>query len=219
MFFAQNVSVANEVFGYGYLYNGYIVKDYPTILMTGLRVPTKTDIDLLGSYIGNGGTLKEAGTNHWDTPNAGATNIYNFNAYGGGTRDRNSSIYTGLKRNGLWGTSTPVNVNTIYSFSLIYSSANLFITQYDNPNTYHVRCMRDLTPAEQSANGDGDIVAVVSDYDGNKYNLIKIGTQGWMSSNLKTTTYTTGVAIVYNPSSGMYFSPAMWAYNDDLKYV
>src|SRR5512145_1954894 len=116
MFFAQNITVVTEVFGYGYLYNGFIAKDYSTSLITGLRVPTLTDRDLLDSYISDGGALKETGTTHWNTPNTGATNIYNFNAYGAGNRDRNSSVYTGLKITGTWWTSTPVNTNTIYSF-------------------------------------------------------------------------------------------------------
>lgn len=162
--------------------------------------------------------MKEIGTSHWNDPNTGATNVYNFNAYGGGVRGRNASVYTNLKISGLWWTSTPVNINTIYSFSLLYNSATLSTTQYDNPNSASVRCMRDLTAIEQSTYIDGDVVEVVNDYDGNDYNLIRIGTQGWIDSNLKTTTYTTGLSIVYNPTSGAYYSPAMWAYND-LKYV
>lgn len=67
-----------------------------------------------------------------------------------------------------------------------------------------------------------EISGVPKDNDGNVYDTIKIGTQFWMSENLKTTTYNDGSAIAYpgadvssweNNTSGAY----AW-YNNDINY-
>ena len=48
----------------------------------GWRVPTLDDVDVLigfvGGKVGNAGKLKEVGTEHWDAPNTGATNLHSF---------------------------------------------------------------------------------------------------------------------------------------------
>ncbi len=58
----------------------------------------------------------------------------------------------------------------------------------------------------------------ITDYDGNIYNTIEIGTQCWMAENLKTTTYRNGAAIDHLPdvfdwasaTSGAYVMPENW---------
>ncbi len=52
------------------------------------------------------------------------------------------------------------------------------------------------TPTEnQEPQGDGIIQNAVTDYDGNKYDAIRLGNQVWMASNLRTTHYADGDAI------------------------
>ena len=43
--------------------------------------------------------------------------------------------------------------------------------------------------------GDGIIKNAVKDYDGNTYDAVKLGTQVWMASNLRTTHYADGTEI------------------------
>ena len=66
-------------------------------------------------------------------------------------------------------------------------------------------------------------VTTVSDYDGNLYDTVHIGTQVWLKQNLKTTHYKNGGAIAYpgndntlwgNSTSGAY----AWYNNDETTY-
>jgi uncharacterized protein (TIGR02145 family) len=62
----------------------------------------------------------------------------------------------------------------------------------------------------------------VTDYDGNIYNTVAIGNQCWMSSNLKTTTYSNGTAIEYPGNDNSAWSSnttgAYAWYNNDLSW-
>ena len=46
----------------------------------------------------------------------------------------------------------------------------------------------------------------VTDYDGNIYNTVKIGTQTWMRENLKTTHYRNGDTILYAPDDKQWYN-------------
>lgn len=52
----------------------------------------------------------------------------------------------------------------------------------------------------------------VTDFDGNVYHTVKIGTQTWMVENLKTTHYNDGVAISNIQSTNLWTSTATGAY-------
>jgi uncharacterized protein (TIGR02145 family) len=63
---------------------------------------------------------------------------------------------------------------------------------------------------------------IISDFDGNTYNVIRIGTQLWTMENLKTTKLNDGTSISYitdNSTWNMYVSPAYcWYSNDEVTY-
>jgi uncharacterized protein (TIGR02145 family) len=73
---------------YGALYNWYVV-DTGKLAPSGWRVPTNEDWIELAEYLGGeavaGGKLKERGTSHWFSPNAGATDEYSFSAISSST--------------------------------------------------------------------------------------------------------------------------------------
>ena len=57
-------------------------------------------------------------------------------------------------------------------------------------------CKKDkVTEDNSEPEGDGLIKNAVKDYDGNTYNAVKLGSQVWMASNLKTTHYADGTEI------------------------
>jgi len=75
---------------YGALYNWYAVET-GKLCPKGWHVPNYDEWTTLTTYLGGdsiaGGKLKETGTVHWNSPNAGATNESGFTALPGGTRE------------------------------------------------------------------------------------------------------------------------------------
>ncbi|MCB2222413.1 MAG: fibrobacter succinogenes major paralogous domain-containing protein [Bacteroidetes bacterium] len=59
----------------------------------------------------------------------------------------------------------------------------------------------------------GSCGSLISDIDGNTYGTVQIGTQCWMTENLRTTTYRNGVAIPYVPDN------SAWANLEGAAYV
>ena len=94
---------------YGLLYNWYAVNDSRGLASDGWHVPTDEEWKELELYLGMsqaelddvawrssgdvGGQLKETGTNHWISPNEGATNASGFKALPGGFRYINGAFH------------------------------------------------------------------------------------------------------------------------------
>ncbi len=80
---------------YGALYNFYAIKDPRGLAPQGWHVPSDHQYVNITNNIGNtplaGGKMKEAGTEHWHSPNTGATNSTGFTALPGGARSRTVS--------------------------------------------------------------------------------------------------------------------------------
>jgi uncharacterized protein (TIGR02145 family) len=95
---------------YGALYN-YYAAESGKLCPTGWRVPSKDDWTILADALGGdtaaGGSLKEKGTAHWHSPNAGADNQSGFSARPGGNRTNGcGGTFGGLYTTGYWWTST-----------------------------------------------------------------------------------------------------------------
>jgi uncharacterized protein (TIGR02145 family) len=79
------------------------------ICPAGWHLPSFSEICQLTEEIGgksNGGSLKEKKFLHWDKPNEGATDLYNFKSLGSGTGNPNTSAFGGLKTASFYWTTT-----------------------------------------------------------------------------------------------------------------
>jgi uncharacterized protein (TIGR02145 family) len=76
------------------------------------------------------------------------------------------------------------------------TSVSAGITGLNAAATYHYR-VKAVSAGGTSYGGDltFNTLGTVTDYDGNLYNTVRIGTQVWMSENLKTTKYRDGTVI------------------------
>ncbi len=74
---------------YGHLYNWHAVNSTHQLAPTGWHVPSKTEWDALEAWLTStaGGKMKEAGTEHWSSPNTGGTNASMLNILPSGVRD------------------------------------------------------------------------------------------------------------------------------------
>jgi len=204
---------ANE---YGYLYNWYAASD-ANFAPTDWKVPTATEFQTLSDYLSgdlvSGGHLKEAGLTHWNTPNTGADNSSGFTALGSGYRNAVDGVFYDIKNYSfIWCSNIYDTTGTQY-FYLDYSSAS-----------GSVQITYDLTMGFSSRllyTGAGT-PATVTDYDGNVYDTVVIGTQRFTVQNFKCLHYNNGteIPIVENGTTWAGLtSGAACAYNNDYSLV
>ena len=183
MLFRSNVNNGN-----GKLYNWYAATDVRNIANTGWRVPDESDWTTLYAYGGgisaSGSGLKETGIIHWNVPNADySTNVTNFNGRGSGGRSYGSylggSFYGIMFAHYMWqyDATTPI-VN-----DLRYNSMESYRYQTFKAEGLSIRLVR-----VSGTVGNGNVGSYTGN-DGTNYATIGIGTQEWMSINLKETRY------------------------------
>ena len=145
---------------YGKLYNWYVVNDSRGIAPEGWRVPTDEEFMELEMYLGmsptevegvdeyrgtdEGGKLKELGTNHWNTPNEGATNESGFTALPGGYRFSDTGMYHYLGDYcSLW-SQTEIDIDNSMNRELGYAQSG--IARYVAFKQYgsSIRLIRDI---------------------------------------------------------------------------
>jgi uncharacterized protein (TIGR02145 family) len=130
---------------YGYLYNWYAVDDNRNIAPEGWHVPTDEEWKELEMHLGmsqleaddtglrgtdEGGKLKEAGTNHWQSPNTGATNESGFTALPSGYRyDYHygllDGIFSGMGTHNIYWSSTEYNSTRAWRRCLNYDYSEI----------------------------------------------------------------------------------------------
>jgi uncharacterized protein (TIGR02145 family) len=141
---------------YGKLYNWYAVNDTRGVCPTGWHVPTDAEwttlIDYLDPVAVNpdvngiqssvaGGKMKETGTAHWQSPNAGATNERGFTAMPGGFRNSSNGSFSSLGYGGHWWSDTEDGGNVWYRL-ITYSSGNIARFNGSKSGGFAVRCLR-----------------------------------------------------------------------------
>ena len=130
---------------YGKLYNWYAVNDPRGLAPAGWHVPSDAEWTTLENCLGGpaiaGGAMKETGTAHWESPNAGATNNSGFAGLPGGGRSGNGTI-NDVGFNGDWWSSDNQGTmasgrNLYYNYSDVYTSTDRLT------DGFSVRCVKD----------------------------------------------------------------------------
>ncbi len=107
---------------------------------------TKEDWTILSDYLGGeevaGGKLKEAGLDHWASPNTEATNETGFSALPGGFRHE-SGQFGAIRRDGAWWSATEMNAYSAYVYSLNYYEGCLRLYDDLKGNGFSVRLVKD----------------------------------------------------------------------------
>jgi uncharacterized protein (TIGR02145 family) len=175
---------------YGALYNWYTVTT-GTLCPKGWHVPSETEWTTLVTFLGGesvaGGKLKEAGTIHWNSPNAGANNESGFNALPGGYY-HNSGSFNNIGDWGTWWSSSEYIANYCSWYRRIDNSSGSVSKAYSTwpaGDGYSVRCLQ----------GEGQIIPTV--------------TTGIITSILKTTA-TSGGNITNNGGTAIYTGGVCW---------
>ena len=148
---------------YGNLYNWFAVDDERGLCMEGWHVPSddewNTMIDSLGGKRKAGVKLKEAGIEHWKSPNKKATNESGFTALPGGERTWRGKYRT-LSNSCFFWTSSKQNWNSlglplgnIFSYEVdvdnaryraMYHSASFVTREWaDKQYGFSIRCLGD----------------------------------------------------------------------------
>jgi len=197
---------------FGYRYNWYAANDVKNIAAIEWRLPSMDDYEDLiltldpdGGLDVNtaGGDLKETGTEFWNSPNTGATNISLFNARGGGVRsafadgEPNDFDYIGLYEFFL--TTNDAGFSFGYDRGggpfLLFNSASLVLEVMGMTSTAmklggaSVRLIKNSTTLTHGQTG------TYVGNDGKVYRTICIGAQEWLADNLCETLYRDGSPI------------------------
>ena len=138
---------------YGRLYTWYAATDSRAIAPAGWHVPTDAEWTALSDFLGGNsaaqGKLKEAGTTHWNGPNADAGNESGFGALPGGNRWPDGR-FLGIGDFSHWWTATEHDDKYAWRRILVKDApAENFRGSADKKIGWLVRCVRDapVSPA------------------------------------------------------------------------
>jgi len=136
---------------YGALYNWYSVQS-GKLAPSGWHIPTREEWAVLIDYLGGtqkaGGRMKEEGLEHWNAPNAEATNSSGFTALGSGARYGFCSGFHGLsERVFFWTASSSAGNKDIAHYLHLDFNSGVIADSTEVPGYkvygYSVRCVKD----------------------------------------------------------------------------
>jgi uncharacterized protein (TIGR02145 family) len=158
------------------------------LVPVGWHIPTKLEWDTIVADLGGtniaGGSLKEAGTTHWTTPNTGATNATGFTGLPTGIR-QSAGTFVGEGNQALYWSSDEATPNDAFVGELLYDDA-LFSVYYVDKN---YGCS--IRPVKDDSVNPGSM----TDIDGNVYPTIQIGNIVIFAEDLRVTRFTDGTPI------------------------
>jgi uncharacterized protein (TIGR02145 family) len=113
----------------------------------GWHIPSDTEWSELTDYLGGnmyaGGKLKEAGTDHWNEPNTGATNETSFTGLPGGLRFGSEGQFDHIGNWGYWHSSTWGSPSTNHHHGMGYNNIVVAKTGLGRDTGASVRCVKD----------------------------------------------------------------------------
>lgn len=216
---------------YGNLYNWYTVDDDRGICPEGWHVPSDLEYQQLEIYLGmdpdeanntgwrgtdEGSKLKEAGIEHWNSPNTGATNESGFTALPGGFRTHNDGWFDDLGTDGHFWSSTEQTTTTSWRLKMGHDNSDVYRNHDIKTYGFSVRCMTDIIQGCTHPNASNyDDTANVDD-GSCEFETVQIGHQTWMTENLKATHYRNGDAIAteLNYSDWSNYNEGAYTYYD-----
>ena len=202
---------------YGALYNWYAANS-GILCPSGWHVPDENDWTTLELYLGGrsvaGGKLKEDG-DHWNSPNTGAKDFYEFSMIGGGYREGQGGGFNELGRGGYLWSAMEENPADGRWRGFSYDNIQMDLGHSIKTTGMSVRCLLNNIPPDP---GSG----TVTDYEGNTYKTVVIGNQKWMAENLRNTHLANGQAIPEVTSASVWdtlYTPGYsWRNNDEATY-
>ena len=118
----------------------YAVVDSRGVCPVNWHVPSSAEFATLNSFIGSdGGSLKEAGLTHWNSPNTGASNKYNFTALATGYMGTLSP--SGLGNVTYFWTVTSNTTDNSRAFTRSLSKDNALFVESISLNVLEMACL------------------------------------------------------------------------------
>ena len=101
--------------------------------------------DILTKYMGSsaGSKLKEVGTEHWKSPNSGASNSNGFSAVGSGYRNGANGIFDFKGGTGIWWTSSATNATNALTRTMWSNNRDVGGGNYSKSYGLCIRCLKD----------------------------------------------------------------------------
>ena len=133
---------------YGHLYNWFAVDDSRGLCIEGFHVPSDEEWTILTVYLGGidvaGGKMKEEGTEHWNSPNTGATNESNFTSLPGGYRNGNTGNFGMMGHFGsFWSSSDYYDGNYAWYRTLYYDKSIVYRASNNLQAGKYIRCLKE----------------------------------------------------------------------------
>jgi len=199
---------------YGKLYNWYAVagiydaasSSNPTLRKNlapiGWHVPTDEEWSTLINFIDPnsngggtypnvaGGAMKEIGTTHWISPNAGATNSANFNGLPGGCRTQNGTFYY-IGTDGIWWSLSENATTSAWSRSLNYNGSSIVRGYNPKVGGSSIRCL-----SNQSLNLSNSKLIQISIYPNPTNSLLHLSINDIIVVNKVTIVDITGKIVL-----------------------
>ncbi|MBN2613363.1 MAG: hypothetical protein JXB00_17550 [Bacteroidales bacterium] len=136
---------------YGALYNWPVLDQASNggknVCPSGWHVPTKGEWTTLTDFLGGegkaGAKLKEAGTNHWKSPNLEATNETGFTALPGGYRYKGMGDFYFIGESGFWWSSSEKDASIAWLIIMGYNGSKAIIEYTYKTYGFSIRCLKD----------------------------------------------------------------------------